>query len=81
MVINIFEVIDKIVMCSVVYCNLCDYIFEKKIMNENIVIVFKILFYKLDFGLFEFVIYKLEVVVNNVIIGRYMVEFLIDVCS
>lgn len=80
-VINTLEVTDKTVTCSVAHCNSCDHTPEKKITNENVVIAFKTLFYKLDFGSSEFVIHKPEVVVNNAITGRHMAESLTDACS
>lgn len=65
MVIDILGYIIKDVSCSVLYCKLCVYLYDREIKREDIVIIFKKLFYKLDFELFGFEIYKLNFVVDR----------------
>lgn len=65
------------------YCKLCVFLFGRKIKEEDIVIIFKKLFYKLNYELFGFDIYGLDDVVK-IVREKYIieiVEFLINVCS
>lgn len=66
LVIDILRNILNDVICSVVYCKLCVFLFGRKIKKEDIVIIFNKLFYKLNFELFGFDIYGLDDIVKNV---------------
>lgn len=66
LVIDILKYILIDVSCIVVYCKLCVFLFGRMIKKEDVVIIFKKLFNKLDFELFGFKIYELDVVVKNV---------------
>lgn len=66
LVIDKLKYILKDVSCIVFYCKLCVFLFGRMIKKEDVVIIFKKLFYKLDFELFGFKIYELDVVIKNV---------------
>lgn len=78
---GILESTNTAVTCSVAHCNSCGPNPDKKITNENIVIAFKTLFYKLDFESSQFDIHEPGAVVSNAIEGRHMAESLTDACS